>query len=186
MGIKNTKYSYGSVTKFLHWLIFLLVLGMVIAGFFMGDISDKGLKSQVFTIHKLTGLTILGLMFIRLIWALMNPKPMLPDGTKRWERLAEHLGHGLLYLLLIAMPLSGWLMSTAAGYSPSFFGLFSIPMPFVAKSDMLKHLGGDMHEIIAWVIVAVVSIHIIAALRHHFVNKDDVLLRMMPEKKREL
>lgn len=186
MSIKNTKYSYGSVTKFLHWLIFFLVLGMLLVGFFMDDIGDKGLKSQVIMLHKLTGLTVLSLMIFRLIWALMNPKPQLPNGSKRWERIAEYAGHGLLYLLLIAMPLSGWLMVSAAGKPPTFFNLFAIPMPGVAGNDTLKHLGDSLHTIIAWTIIVIVSLHILAALRHHFFEKDDILLRMLPEKKREL
>ncbi len=186
MSAKNTKYSYGSVTKFLHWLIFFLVLGMLLAGFFMDDIGDKAIKGQVVMMHKLIGMTILMLMIFRLFWAFMNPKPQLPNGSQRWERIAEHVGHGLLYLLLIVMPLSGWLMSSAAGKPPTFFNLFAMPMPGVVGNDTLKHLGGTLHEVFAWAIIAIVGLHILAALKHHFVEKDNILLRMLPEKKRDL
>ena len=180
MAYQNTQGSYGSVAKFLHWLVFFIIVALLIVGTFMGDIGDKALKGQVYNIHKLTGLTLLSLMLVRAAWTLNNPKPKLPLNTKAWERLLEKSGHLFLYFLLFAMPLSGWIMSTAAGYNPHFFHFFSIAAPMIPKSKPLSEFANLTHEVLAWTIVVVVSLHVLAALKHHYVNKDSVLKRMMP------
>src|SRR5579862_5720649 len=115
--LRNTKTSYCSIAKFFHWLIFLLVLCMIIYGYLMDDIP-KAYKPMAVNIHKLTGLTILALMILRMLWALMNPKPVLPPETKNWERFTERFVHLLLYAVLIAMPLAGWIGATAVGKPP--------------------------------------------------------------------
>lgn len=179
MSLKNTLTSYGSVAKFLHWLIFLLVLGMLIIGFLFDDIQDKALKSQLINYHKLTGITILALMIFRLFWAFLNPKPLLPPGTPRWHYFLERTMHGLLYLVLIAMPLSGWIMSVAGGHFPHFLN-YQLTLPFVPESKALGNTMFETHETLAIVIIVLVSLHVLAALYHHFVKKDDILKRMMP------
>ncbi len=176
--LKNTQTSYGSVAKFFHWTIFIFVVFMLFLGFFMDEIP-KPTRGTVINIHKLLGLTILVLMILRGIWALMNPKPLLPLGTPRWQYAAERITHFSLYALLIAMPLSGWIGSVAAGYLPHFFGLsFGLPVP---ESKSINDVSFLIHKIIAFTIIALVSLHILAALYHHVIKKDDILLRMMPE-----
>src|SRR5258708_32579120 len=108
VSFKNTSKSYGSVAKFLHWLIFVLVFCMIIAGFCLGFVP-KEYQGTVYNIHKLTGLTILLLMAIRLCWKLVNVKPNLPAKTPGWQRKAERVVHDLLYLFIICMPLAGWI-----------------------------------------------------------------------------
>src|SRR5579883_1153114 len=116
MSLKNTKTAYGSISKSFHWLIFLLLAFMLILGYLMDDLP-KEYKALAYNTHKLTGLSILVLMIVRLVWALMNPKPALLN-VSVWERLAEHFMHFLLYAVVIAMPIAGWIGSSAAGKVP--------------------------------------------------------------------
>ncbi|MEO8964208.1 MAG: cytochrome b [Gammaproteobacteria bacterium] len=177
--LKNSQTTYGSVAKFFHWLIFLLVLVMIFVGYFMDDVANEATREDVVNIHKVTGITILCLMALRLLWMLINPKPSLP-GTAVWERIAERTVHWLLYAVLIAMPICGWVGSVAAGYIPHFFSFkFALPIP---KSKAIDDLAFSIHNTLAIVIITVVSIHILAALYHHVIKKDNVLLRMMPTK----
>jgi cytochrome b561 len=126
------------------------------------------------------GLTVLSLVILRILWALTSIKPGLPEIMKPWERYSERYLHFTLYLLLLIMPLSGWLMSTAAGYAPSFFGLFSIPMPRISHNENLAGFAGEIHYKVAWLLILLVSIHILAAFKHHFIDKDNILKRMWP------
>lgn len=175
---KNTSTEYGSVAKFLHWLIFLLIFAMLTIGFLMDDIGNEVIRAQVFNAHKLVGLSVLLLMILRLIWALTNPKPVLPVGTPRWQKVFERLGHGLIYLALLVMPVAGWVMSSAAGKPPHLFPwVLALPVPV---DTSLKETAAFVHYWLAIVIIALISLHVIAALYHHFVKKDNVLLRMMP------
>jgi cytochrome b561 len=180
MSWRNTTIAYGSLAKFLHWLIFFLIIVMLTVGFLMDDIKNDSLRGQVFNLHKLTGITILCLMLFRLVWALINPKPMLPSGTPRWQKMAEHIIHGLIYVALIAMPLSGWIMSAAAGHFPHLFG-YSLTLP-VSKDKALSDLMATTHEYLAYFIIFLISLHVLAALYHHFIKKDEILVRMLPGK----
>lgn len=126
--IKNTHAQYGSLAKIFHWLIFILVFCMLF-GFFMGDISNKSLRGEIINIHKLTGLVILFLMLLRAAWALMNPKPVLPVDMPAWQKWSAYLVHFLLYVFLIAMPLSGWMMTSYSGRPPHIFSwMLGLPL----------------------------------------------------------
>ncbi len=179
MAIKNTYQSYGSVSKFFHWIIVLLVFGMLIYGFLMGYLP-KEYKGLGYNIHKLTGLTILTLMILRTLWALKNPKPRLPSGAPLWQIAAERLMHFGFYVVLLAMPVVGWVMSSAAQKAPHLWG-YSLALP-MGKNKALAHQMSTIHEILAYVIIAMIVIHVAAALRHHFVKKDNILVRMLPGK----
>ena len=179
MSLKNTEQQYGSLTKVFHWLVMILVIGMLIVGSLMGDIGDKTLKSQVFTLHKLTGLLVLSIGVLFLLWSLINTKPGYSNGVAPWEKKLARIVRGLLYFLLIAMPLSGWLMSSAAGYHPDFFGLFKIPLPGIPVDKALSHTAADLHEFFAWSLVALISLHALGALKHHFIDKNNILKRML-------
>src|SRR5689334_2393960 len=123
--LKNTEQSYGSVAKFFHWAIFLLIAGLLTVGYIMTGMENGPDKFQLIGLHKSIGVTVLTLALIRLGWKLANVAPLLPDSLHRYEKLAAHTGHALLYMLMIIMPISGWLMSSAAGFSVSVFGLFT-------------------------------------------------------------
>lgn len=180
MAYRNTVISYGSVAKFLHWFIFILVSTLLIVGFVMDDIQGKALKGLVYNAHKLTGILVLGLMMFRIAWALTNKKPKLPDHTPTYEKVFAYSIHILLYVLLLLMPLSGWIMSCAAAKCPSFFGLFNLTLP-ILPNKALANLCGQIHQITAWTIISVLTIHVTAALKHHFLNKDHILKRMLPK-----
>ncbi|GAB4222914.1 MAG: cytochrome b [Gammaproteobacteria bacterium] len=180
--LKNTRDGYGSVSKFFHWLVFLLVVTMFIIAYVMDELPDSPLKGQMYGLHKSIGLTVLGVMILRLLWKLSNVRVADIPGTRWWERVAERSVHFALYLLLIAMPLSGWIMSTAAGRAPNFFGLGVVPLPGIAHDRDFAHQVAEVHEYIAYFILALVSLHILAALWHHFIKHDAVLRRMMPKK----
>ena len=175
--IRNTISAYGSVSKFFHWLIFLLLFCMIIFGYFLDDFP-KDVQPVTYNIHKLTGLAILLLMLLRLGWTLINPKPELPAGTLSWQRSAERLVHFLLYATVIAMPIAGWVGSAAEGYFPHFGDIvFKLP---IEKNKALGDTAFYLHDKLAIAIIVLVSIHILAALYHHFIKRDNVLRRMMP------
>jgi cytochrome b561 len=173
--IKNTISSYGVVSRFFHWLIAILVICMLIFGFFLDDIP-KAYQGIAYNTHKLTGLTILSLMLLRLFWMLTNVKPALPAGTKPWERIAEHVVHWSLYLTIICMPIAGWIGSVAAGHPPRL-GETQLALP-IDKNEALENTAFDVHNTLAFIIIALVTIHVLAALFHHFIKRDNVLRRM--------
>jgi cytochrome b561 len=175
--LKNSQENYGSIAKFFHWLIFFLIFCMIPLGYFMEDIGDKALRGQIINIHKLTGLSILVLMILRAAWAFINVKPHLPLGTPQWQLWLERSGHFLLYVVIIAMPIAGWVGSVAAGYIPHLFD-WKISLP-IAKSEALSDVSFSVHNTLAIIIIVFVSLHVLAALYHHVVKKDDVLKRML-------
>lgn len=177
MQLSNTSTTYGAVSKVLHWLIFLLVLAMIAGGFFMDDVPDE-YKGTIFNLHKLTGLCILFLMVLRMLWAAINVKPFLPAATPVWQRMATRVTHFSLYLLVTAMPLVGWIGSSASRKAPHIGDLtFTLPVP---ADKALSHSMFDVHEIIAYLIIAFVTFHVVGALYHHYIKKDDILRRMLP------
>ncbi len=180
MALMNTKTQYGSVAKWLHWLIGLGIIGLLFVGFFMDDIQKgSDLRGLVYNAHKVTGVTILALVCLRFIWKLINKKPELPNKPSLLESFAEHTVQWCFYLVMFAMPLSGWAMATAAGYYPHVFGM-KLMMPFIEKSKSLAECASQVHEFVAWSIVVLLVLHIGAALVHPIIKKDNVLTRMMP------
>ncbi|HLB42907.1 MAG TPA: cytochrome b [Gammaproteobacteria bacterium] len=173
----NTSTTYGSVAKFFHWLVFILLLCMITFGYFLDDVPED-YKGIAYNTHKLTGLTILSLMLLRACWALMNPKPKLPASDPLWQRLGARIVHLLLYVVVIAMPLAGWVGSSAAGRSPHL-GDFKLDLP-VAQSKALVDTAFNIHGYLAITIIILGSLHILAAFYHHFIEKDNILRRMLP------
>lgn len=173
---KNSASKYGVVSKTFHWLIFVLVFVMIVGGFFLDDVPDE-YKGTIYNLHKLTGLCILLLMVLRMLWASCNVKPALPASMPHWQQVSARVTHYLLYLLVTAMPLVGWIGSSASRKAPHL-GSFTFTLP-VPEDKALSHALFDVHEVIAYMIIAVVCLHIAAALYHHYVKKDDVLRRML-------
>jgi len=177
--IRNTFTSYGVVSKLLHWLIFFLLIGMLTLGFFLEDIP-KDYQGAIYNLHKVTGVTILFLMLIRLSWTLTNIKPLLPLDTPVWQRIAERIVHYSLYFFIILMALAGWVGSSAVRKYPHIGG-FTIEFP-VPESTVLKDFSFDIHYYVAFIIIGLISIHVLAALYHHFIKRDNVLRRMLRER----
>ena len=177
--IRNTPIEYGLVTKVIHGSVMILVIGMLIIGAVMNDIQNKELQGLIYTIHELTGLVVLTLGMIFALWSLNNQKPGYPINMPRWEQGLACIVRFALYFLLIAMPLSGWITSTAAGYAPDFFGYFTIPAPFIPLSKTLADNAAKIHYYLAWSFATSLGLHLLGALKHHFIDKNQILTRML-------
>lgn len=183
MSIRNTTTTYGSISMLFHWLVFLLVLIMIPLGYFMEDIQDVALRGEIINVHKLIGVSILVLMLLRLLWVLNNVKPLLPFQTPAWQRFSERCVHFLLYAALIAMPLSGLIGAVSGGKPPHLFGI-NIELPIETNKSLAKFVFSNIHNPLAIILIALISIHILAALYHHFIKRDDILRRMLSGNKR--
>jgi cytochrome b561 len=178
MALRNTTRRWGWVAQLLHWLIVVLIIVQVTLASLADDappLKKLGLLAR----HKSVGLTILALAILRLAWRWINPTPELPTTLKPYERALARFTHAMLYLLLFAMPLSGWMMSSARGFPVSWFGLFQLP-DLVPKDKALYEGLLATHATLACVLGAVVALHVAAALKHHFYLRDDTLRRMLP------
>lgn len=174
---------YTRTAVFLHLLIALSIIGMLILGWSLDDFAPEN-RGAAFMWHKSIGLTILLLSLFRLFWRATHQAPPLPETMPKWEQCAAHFGHTMLYFFMIAMPLSGWALSSAGGHPIMFYGLFHWPdVPFLATLENKKeiaHKFDDFHKTSALILAFLVAGHAAAALKHHFYNKDEVLLRIMP------
>ena len=179
MAIRNNSQTWGSLSIGLHWLTFILILGLAMVGLFMTELANGPLKIQVYALHKSFGLTVLGLTIIRLVWRLFSTTPKITANIPAWQNLIAKLTHGLLYLLLFAMPISGWLYNSAAGFPLKYFGLFKLPKLSGYDPD-LKQLAGDAHGTFFYILALLMLIHTGAALKHHYLDKDNTLTRMLP------
>lgn len=170
---------YTTVAIGLHWLIGLMMLTSVGLGLYMVELSLSPTKLRLFSWHKWAGVTIFTLVLIRCVWRLSHAAPPLPEHMPRWQRAAAEVTHYLLYALMIAIPLSGWLMSSAKGFQTVYFGV--IPIPDLL--DKNKELGESLtlvHKTLNYSMIGIVIAHAAAALKHHFIDKDDILRRMLP------
>jgi len=179
MAYKNTPAIYGPISRALHWLVGLAVICMLIVGSLMESIADKAIRGQVFGLHKSMGITVMGIMIVFALWSLFNRKPKLPKGTPTWEHHLARTVHLLLYALIIAMPLSGWIMSTASNHIPNYFGLFKIPFPGIGQDKALAEFMETSHYILAWSITIILTLHVLGALKHHFIYKNNIVRRML-------
>ena len=179
MALRNTTYRWGALSQLFHWLIVALLITQVTLAFMADDLPAGARKLTLLARHKSVGITILMLVILRLLWRLANPTPELPPTLKPYERKLAQVTHALLYALLIAMPLSGWMMSSARGFPVSWFGFFQLP-DLVPKSKPLYDALVATHATLAVVLGCVVALHVAAALKHHFWLRDDTLRRMLP------
>lgn len=179
MAIRNTRERWGSLSQLLHWIIVALIALQAALGL-TGLLLPLGMqKLAVLARHKSIGITILGLAALRLLWRWLNPTPPLPSNLRAHERFLAHFTHAALYILLFAMPLTGWMMSSARGFPVSWFNMAQLP-DLVPKSERLYGAMVTTHAVLAVTLALVVALHIAAALKHHFVLKDDTLRRMLP------
>ena len=179
MTFRNTTRSWGSLSKALHWLIVLLIIGQWVIMQRAEALPLGSAKVWTIGLHKSIGMTVLALAIIRLVWRWLNPVPTLDGLAKSWEKLLAHLSHLLLYGLIFALPLSGWLMSSARGFGVAWFGFFTLP-DLVAKDNALYEQLKDLHHLLFAALVVVALLHIAGALKHHVIDKNEVLKRMLP------
>ena len=182
MTILNRKNEYSPAFKLIHWLMAVGIILMLFAGFFMGDIPKTSDWHEIIkNIHRLAGLFLLFLAFIRVLIRLLSSVPDLPHSTPKIEQLLSKSTHLCLYLLIFMIPLSGWFMTTAVGKIsklPIIAGI-TLPMPFVPTSISLAKQANQLHELLSWCLIVLVSLHVLAALKHHFIDKDTILKRML-------
>ena len=172
-----TADRYTLVQKVLHWIIALAVIGALGAGAALDWLGNGALKNQMYALHKATGMLILGLMIARVAVRLVFGAPPLPPEVPAWQRMAASASHFLLYALILAMPVVGWAATSAFPAPIPFFGLFDVPPLIGADRDLSKQLF-RIHGVMGKAILALVLIHIGAALHHGLIEKDGVLRRM--------
>lgn len=170
---------YTAPARLLHWLMAALLIGLLALGFYMSDLPLSPEKLQLYSWHKWAGVTAFILLAIRLLWRATHRPPALPASMSATAQRMAHLGHLALYALMIAIPLSGWLMSSAKGFQTVYFGVLPIP-DLLAKNPELGELLATLHGGLNLLLVLTVLGHAAAALKHHFVDRDDVLRRMLP------
>ncbi len=177
MSLKNTEQAYGKLTIVLHWLMALLIIGLVVLGFILDDI-DKAQRLTYINLHKATGFLVLILALFRWFLTLTSPqvKP-LPNWSKK-DIAISHSVKWALMVLMIVMPVSGWIMSNYAGYGINFYGLFEIPA-FLEKNKEMGGIFHEIHEIGGFIIATLIILHVLAAIKHHVIVKDDTLKRML-------
>jgi cytochrome b561 len=171
----NVAYTRTAVS--LHWLALLLIVGGFSLGLWMVGLPVAPRTLRVYAYHKWIGVTVFLLTLVRLAWRLAHPVPLAP--MPRWQQRAAAVSHALLYALLLAIPLSGWLYSSATGVQVVYLGVFALP-DLVAKDKALAAALKTVHQTLNFTLLALVLVHGGAALKHHFVDRDAVLLRMLP------
>ena len=181
----NTDTRWGSIAQAFHWLIAALIVVQGAIGLTMVELGMTPTKVRVFALHKSIGLTILALVLLRLAWRLTGRAPREVP-MPRWQIAAARLSHFLLYVLILALPFSGWLFNSAANFPLEWFGVFHVPSLTRGLDPVLKAFALRTHVVLFWVLVAVVVIHVFAALWHHYKQRDDVLRRMLPARRRRL
>lgn len=179
---RNSLERWGAMAKTLHWAIALFILANMPLGLWADSLPLSPTKVEAFYWHKTIGLTVLWLALLRLLWRLTNPTPRLPAAMPGWERRLAHASHGLLYAAMIAMPLSGWTIHSASGFPLDLYGLLPVPniVPAGLDDSAVEDAAAAVHYWLFIVICGLLTLHIGGAAKHHWVDRDDVLRRMLP------
>ncbi|MCS0631163.1 cytochrome b [Telluria mixta] len=171
--------KYGAGAMLFHWLLAAMIVLALVLGWYMAGLPFSPARVRLFNWHKWLGMTVLLVAALRLAWRLGHPAPPLPPSMAGWERGLAHLSHGLMYLLFFAVPLIGWARSSAAGFQIVYLGL--VPLPdLVGKDKALAALLAQAHMVGAWLLAALVVLHVAAAVKHAVIDRDGVFSRMLP------
>ena len=173
----NTVLRYSPPAIVLHWLVALLIFVTFPLGVYMVDLPLSPDKLKLYSYHKRIGITILMLASLRVMWRVTHTPPPLPENLASWHRRASQIVHGLLYGLILAIPLSGWLMSSAKGFQTVWFGVLPLP-DLLDKNRELGDLLANVHQALNFTLLALVILHVGAALKHHFFEHQPFLQRM--------
>lgn len=175
--MNSTRYTTTAIV--LHWLMALLIFAAFPLGMYMQELKLSPVKLQLYSYHKWIGVTLLLLALLRVLWRTTHTPPALPGTMPRWQLLGSGAVHQLFYLLLLAVPLSGWLMSSAKGVQTVWFGILPLP-DLLEKDKALGNLLSSVHESLNYILLLLIVGHIAAALKHHYVDRDEVMARMLP------
>ncbi len=170
---------YTTVAIALHWLIAAVILSTALLGVYMHELPLSPFKLKLYSYHKWIGVTIFLLVLIRLAWRLAHRPPPPPPSMPAWQHKAAQAAHVLLYVLTLIIPISGWLMSSASGFPVVYLGVLPIPDLLAKNKELADQLKG-VHEALNGLMFLVVALHMAAALKHHLLDRDDVLARMLP------
>ncbi|HET7134368.1 MAG TPA: cytochrome b [Casimicrobiaceae bacterium] len=171
--------GYDPVAKSLHWLVFALLLAQYIVAFTMPDIGRGTVPGTLIDLHMSFGLTILALVVVRWFWRLRHRVPLATADVPAWEQPIARVTHALLYALLVVNPILGWMNASARDWTITVFGLFQLPHLVAARSPIGRQ-AGDVHVFLTWALLALVGLHVAAALYHYFGRRDRILQRMLP------
>ena len=180
--IKNSSNNYGTVAKALHWSIALLIFTLFAVGIYMTGLTDNDpSRSTIYGLHKASGTLVIVLSLFRLLWVVISPPPAAPAALAKVDRIIHKSVVGLLYLLILAVPLAGFFMSQFFGYGVDFFGAFEIPV-IVGKNEEIAEFFEQSHELLAFIIIGLAALHMLGALKHRLKDRNgetDVLKRML-------
>ena len=172
---------YTAVAKLFHWGMALLIVGLVTMGLVMTDMELSPEKLQYYSWHKWAGVSVFLLVWLRLLWRLVNPPPAYPSSMSKGVQRFAHAGHAALYCLMVIIPISGWLLSSAKGVQTVWFGVLPLP-DLLEKDKELGHLLHEVHESLNYLMLLLLAGHIAAAFKHHWIDRDDILKRMLPSR----
>lgn len=176
MQIKNSTTRFGIVAIALHWIVAILIIGLLALGLYMVALPISLEKLKLYGWHKEYGFLVLFLAIFRLVWRLGNQMPEL--ALPKLEKIAARSMHWAFYGFMFVMPITGWLITSSAGLPASFFGLFTLP-DLIAPDEHKRQLFEWMHQWLAYALIAAIMLHTAAALKHHFINRDNILRRML-------
>lgn len=177
--IRNSKMEWGTAAKFLHWASALIIIVLLSHGWWMTHMTPRPERLSNYAWHSALGYDLLALLLLRILWRWANPVPDLPNSLKAWERLAAQAGHLLLYVLMLAVSLTGWMVATTfrAPMTKDLLGI-SVPPFITGVEQATRRWIEESHMVLAYVLALIVAIHVVGALRHHYMKHNDVLRRM--------
>ncbi len=178
MAWKSDANRWGAGARTLHWLMAVLIICLGAVGLYMADLPNSPQKIKIYALHKSTGLTVLALLVLRVAWRMADRRPdEVP--MPHWQALAARATHLFLYVLMLVLPLSGWMYNSASGYPLQWFGLFNLPSLTGGADASLKGVAHAVHEYGFYLLALLLAAHVGGALKHHFVDRDDTLVRML-------
>lgn len=175
---QNSDYNLGA--KIFHWGVGIGVLALIPFGYYMEHLDPAPFKYELYGLHKSFGMLLLAVMTGRIIWRVIYCAPAPDKSLKKWEYILSRTVHWILYAALLAMPLAGWMMTSAGQYSNNFFGLFDIPHLVGEKNSTLQNIAHQTHSILSYVILGALALHLAGAFKHYTIDQNQIIHKMMP------
>ena len=179
MSLKNSVSQYGYLAKILHWLVVFLLIGSFSFEYAMHSLQPSTAKWWFYDLHKSLGVIVILVVIARLFWSIINPAPQPAANIPDWQHSVARINHGLLYLCILIVPVSGFIGSISGGFKVPFFRLFEMPA-LVDENETVNRISEFVHQFVAEFLLVLITVHVAAALWHHFIRHDGVLLRMLP------